>query len=156
MTTRWTPVEVDAAKASPDFWARYHAFRRLRHAETRPDDPITPDDVVEKEMKRDDPFNVNYRFEIAAGGQMLSWFDARAVKPGSPEYESSKHLLWADGSVHRDHRRQGIGRSWIPVVLDIMIAIPTRPWAWAPKRNQATRFSNGLVRRTSSRARRTG
>jgi GNAT superfamily N-acetyltransferase len=25
-----------------------------------------------------------------------------------------------DGSVHRDHRRQGIGRSWIPVVLEIM------------------------------------
>src|SRR5260370_7543953 len=71
-------------------------------------------------MKREDPFHVTFRFEIAAGGQMLSWFDARAVKPGSPEYESNKHLLWADGSVHRDRRRQGIGRRWIPVVLDIM------------------------------------
>src|SRR5712691_883816 len=71
MTTRWTPIEVDAAAAGPDFWARYHVFRRLRHAETRPDDPITPDDVVEKE-------------------------------------------------VHRDHRRQGIGRSWIPLVVEIM------------------------------------
>jgi GNAT superfamily N-acetyltransferase len=120
MTTRWTSVEVDAAKATPDFWARYHVFRRLRHAETRPDDPITPDDVVEKELTREDPFHVNFRYEIAAGGQMLSWFDAGAVKQGSPEYESNKHLLWADWSVHRDHRRQGIGRSWIPVVLDIM------------------------------------
>ena len=120
MTTRWTPVEVDAAQATADFWARYHAYRRLRHAETRPDDPITPDDVVEKDMKREDPFHVHFRYEIASGGVMLSWFDAGAVKPGSPEYESGKHLLWADGSVHRDHRRQGIGRSWIPLVLEIM------------------------------------
>ncbi len=120
MTNRWTPVEVDAAKAGPDFWARYHAFRRLRHAETRPDDPIMPDEVAEKEMKREDPFNVHFRYEIASGGEMLSWFDAGAVKPGSPEYESSKHLLWADGSVHRDHRRHGIGRSWIPLVVEIM------------------------------------
>src|SRR5260370_42148454 len=51
---------------------------------------------------------------------MLSCFDAGAVKPGSPEYEYSKHLLWADGSAHRDHRPRGIGRSWIPVVLEIM------------------------------------
>src|SRR5260370_16245694 len=108
MTPRWAPVEVDAAKATPDFWARYHAFRRLRHAETRPDDPITPDDVVEKEMKREDPFHVNFRYEIVAGGQMLSWFDAGAVKPGSPEYESSKHLLWAAGSVICAHRPQPI------------------------------------------------
>lgn len=120
MTNRWTPVEVDAAGAGPDFWKRYHAYRRLRHAETRPDDPITPDRVVEDEMKREDPFELYYRYEISSGGQMLSWFKASAVPPGTPEYESNKHLLWADWSVHPDYRRRGIGRSWIPVVLQIM------------------------------------
>ncbi len=120
MTNRWTPVEVDAAKATPDFWARYHAFRRLRHAETRPDDPITPDDVVEKEMIRKDPNDVHLYYEVVGDGEMLSWLTASATRPEAPEYESNKHLLWADGSVHRDHRRMGIGRSWIPLILEIM------------------------------------
>jgi GNAT superfamily N-acetyltransferase len=120
MTKRWLPTEVDAAAAGPDFWARYHAYRRLRHAETRPDDPITPDDVTESEMKREDPFELHFRYEISAGDEMLSWFSAGATRPGTPEYETNKHLLWADLSVHKDHRRQGIGRAWVPLVLDIM------------------------------------
>jgi GNAT superfamily N-acetyltransferase len=120
MTTRWHPVEVDPQSASLDFWARYHAYRRLRHAETRPDDPITPDDVLEGEMKREDPYELHFRYEISDGKQMLSWLTAGAIRPGTPGYDTNKHLLWVDGSVHRDHRRQGIGQSWMPLVLEIM------------------------------------
>ena len=39
------PVEVDLNSAGADFWRRYHAFRRARHADTNPDDPIEPDEV---------------------------------------------------------------------------------------------------------------
>jgi GNAT superfamily N-acetyltransferase len=120
MSSRWHPVEVDPQNASQDFWARYHAYRRLRHAETRPDDPITPDEVVEGELKREDPYELHFRYEISDGTQMLSWLTAGAIRPGTPGYDTNKHLLWVDGSVHRDHRRQGIGRSWIPIVLEIM------------------------------------
>ncbi len=120
MASQWTPVEVDVARAGPDFWARYHAYRRLRHAEKRPDDPITPDTVVENEIKREDPFALHFRYEIADGRTMLSWFSANATRPGAPGYDSTRHLLWADWSVHRDYRRRGIGRTWISVVLEIM------------------------------------
>jgi GNAT superfamily N-acetyltransferase len=120
MTNRWTPVEVDASTAGPDFWARFHAYRRLRHAETRPDDPVRPDRVVEDGMKRSDPFEIHYRYEISDGGKMLSWFSAEATRPGAPGYDTNKHLLWVEGSVRQDHRRRGIGRSWIPLVLEIM------------------------------------
>jgi mycothiol synthase len=115
-----SPAAVDAKTAPQEFWTRYHAYRRLRHAETRPDDPVQPDDLVEKEMKRDDPFEIKYRYEIARDGMMLSWFNATTSKPGSPEYETSKHILWADASVHRDHRRRGLGRTWIPLALELM------------------------------------
>jgi GNAT superfamily N-acetyltransferase len=118
--TSWKPIEVDAAAAGADFWARYHKFRRLRHAERRPGDPITPDHVVEGEMKREDPHELHFRYEIAKGDQMLSWFSAGATRPGAPGYDTNKHLLWVDGSVDRDHRRLGIGRTWIPLILDIM------------------------------------
>jgi GNAT superfamily N-acetyltransferase len=115
-----TPVRVDPRRTSPDFWKRYHAYRRLRHAETRPDDPIRPDGVDEARMRRDDPFETRYYHEITRDGLMLSWFSAQTVKPGSPGYDSNKHIFEADWSVHRDHRRQGIGASWLPIVLELM------------------------------------
>jgi len=115
-----TPSAVDPRTAPREFWTRYHAYRRIRHAETRPDDPIKPDDIVEKTMMHEDPFEIRYRYEVARDGRLLSWFTASTSRPGSPEYESNKHLLWVDASVHRDHRRQGIGRGWIPLALDLM------------------------------------
>ena len=115
-----SPVAVDAKTAPLEFWKRFHEYRRVRHAETRPDDPLQPDDLVEIDMKRDDPFEIKYRYEIERDGAMLSWFTATTTKPGSPEYETNKHILWADASVHRDHRRRGLGRVWIPVATELM------------------------------------
>jgi GNAT superfamily N-acetyltransferase len=120
MISNWSPAAVDAKSAPPDFWVRYHAYRRLRHAETRPQDPIKPDDLVELDMKREDPFGIEYRYELARDGLILSWFDASTARPGSPGYESNKHLLWAAASFHPDHRRHGLGRSWIPLALELM------------------------------------
>ena len=120
MVGNLTPAAVDPTNAPKQFWTRYHVYRRLRHAETRPDDPMQPDDLVEMDMKRDDPFEIKHRYEIARDGVMLSWFNATTSKPGSPEYETNKHILWADASVHRDHRRQGIGRRWIPLAIELM------------------------------------
>src|ERR1700730_12324272 len=120
MISNLAPAPVDTKSASPDFWARYHAYRRIRHCETRPDDPVKPDDLVEMGMKREDPFEFEHRYEIARDGQMLSWFTASTVKPESPGYDTNKHILWADASVHPDHRRRGIGKAWIPMALELM------------------------------------
>lgn len=115
-----SPQAVDSRTASREFWTRYHAYRRIRHAESHPGDPLKPDELVEIEMKHENPFEIQYRFEISRDGQMLSDFFAATVKPGSPGYESNKEFMWATGSVHPDHRRRGIGRSWIPLVLLLM------------------------------------
>jgi mycothiol synthase len=115
-----TPVAVEPKTAPHDFWKRYHAYRVVRDMETRPDDPVKPDDLVEMELKRDDPFEFQYRYEIARDGVMLSWFTATTTRPGTPEHETNKHILWADASVRPDHRRKGLGRAWIPVVLELM------------------------------------
>jgi len=120
MISNLSPVAVDTKTAPRDFWTRYHAYRRLRHAETRPDDPVKPDELVEIEMKHQGPFEVQYRYEIARDGQMISDFFAATAKPGSPGYESNKQFMWAAASVHPDHRRRGIGRSWIPLTLELM------------------------------------
>jgi GNAT superfamily N-acetyltransferase len=92
----------------------------LRHAESRPGDPVKPDQLVEIEMKHENPFETQYRFEVSRDGQMLSDFFAATARPGSPGYESNKMFMWVAASVHPDHRRRGIGRSWIPLTIELM------------------------------------
>jgi len=84
MVQNVVPVEVNPNSADADFWRRYHAFRRERHAETRPDDPVRPDELEEQHMKHERPFDIIHRYEISEGGRMLSWFTASTVKPGAP------------------------------------------------------------------------
>jgi GNAT superfamily N-acetyltransferase len=111
---------VDTKSASREFWTRYHAYRRLRHAEAHPGDPVKPDELAELELKHEDPFEIKYRYEISRDGQMLSEFFAATAKPGTPGYESNKPFMWVAASVHPKHRRHGIGRSWIPLMVDLM------------------------------------
>jgi GNAT superfamily N-acetyltransferase len=115
-----SPAAVDTKSASREFWTRYHAYRRLRHAEAHPGDPVKPDELAELELQHEDPFEIKYRYEISRDGQMLSEFFAATAKPGTPGYESNKPFMWVAASVHPKHRRHGIGRSWIPLMVDLM------------------------------------
>jgi mycothiol synthase len=120
MVAALVPAPVDPQTAGRDFWERYHEFRRIRHAELRPDDPLEPDEVVEAQMKKPNPFDFNFYYEIAQAGAMLSWFDGETVTPANPEYETNKHLFWANAYVRPDHRRQGLGARWLRVIAEIM------------------------------------
>jgi GNAT superfamily N-acetyltransferase len=120
MVSQLVPARVDFKSAEPDFWKRYHAYRRLRQKESRPDDPIRPDHVEEKRLQRDNPFDIHYFYEIAKDGLILSWFSASTSKPGTAGHDSNKHLFWADLFVHPDHRRQGIGASCLPLIVELM------------------------------------
>jgi mycothiol synthase len=113
-------VAVDPNSASPDFWIRYHKFRRMRQMETRPDDPVRPDELEEKRMRRDDPFEIDYRCEAKSDGLLLGWFFGRTTRPGAPEYETNKHLFWADIYVRPDHRRHGLAKSLLPLLLELV------------------------------------
>jgi mycothiol synthase len=111
---------VDPATAGPDFWRRYHELRRVRHLESRPDDPLKPDEIEEARMRRDDPFRDEHRYEISIDGLMVSSFYGETVRAGAPEYQKNKHLFWADVYVRPDHRRRRIGASWLPVLLEVI------------------------------------
>jgi GNAT superfamily N-acetyltransferase len=114
------PARVDFKSAGADFWKRYHAYRALRHEESRPGDPLRPNHIEEMQLKRDSPFDIEYRYEIAVDGLLVSWFSGSTSKPGTPGYDSNKHLFWADLYVRPDHRRHGLGSSWLPVLLELM------------------------------------
>src|SRR5579864_3315612 len=120
MSSELKPEAVDFMTASPDFWKRYHEYRRARQKDERPDDPVRPDEAEERRLKRANPFEHEYRYEMSRDGLTVSMFVGKTVKPGNPEYETNKHLFWTDFFVRRDERRRGIGASWLPVILELM------------------------------------
>ena len=111
---------VDPKTADRAFWQRFHEMRRLRQQETRPDDPLVPDELEEKSMQRDDPFHLKYRYEVSGDAKVLSWLYCESIKPGTPEYESNKQFFDANIYVIPDRRRQRIATSWLPLVEQLM------------------------------------
>jgi GNAT superfamily N-acetyltransferase len=114
------PVEVDPNSAGADFWRRYHAFRRARHAIERPDDPILPDAIAEKRLRLVRKFDIDVCYEIVRDGEMVSWFTGHTVRPGSPGYEKNRDFFEADWFVLPAHRNKGIGSMWLPVALELL------------------------------------
>ncbi len=47
-------VSFDPQRATREEWARFHAYRRKRHAETDPDDPLLADATVEAQKRKPD------------------------------------------------------------------------------------------------------
>ncbi len=107
-------------RATPEQWRRYHAYRRRRHDEHDPEKPLAPDEAAETLMKHRDSFNHRRWFVATLDDRVVSGLVIGAAKPTSPEYATKRHLMWAEAWVLRDHRRQGIGRGWVPTVVDAM------------------------------------
>ncbi len=100
-------------EASRAEWKRYHTYRRLRHEETDPEDPVVEDETVEKLMKRDDPQFEIFRFAVIDADRpdtQIGSLMFGAFRKGSPTYESNKHLAQADPAVLKPYRRKGIGK----------------------------------------------
>ncbi len=116
------PVRVDFKSDSRDFWKRYHEFRRVRQHESRPDDPLRPDELEEKQLMRESAFDIRYRYEFTQDGRLLGWLSGSTSKPGTPGHDSNKHLFWADLYVRPDARRRGIGTSFMALLLELMDA----------------------------------
>jgi mycothiol synthase len=117
---RLVPAEIDPNTASREWWRRFHAYRRIRHFEVRPEDPFTPDDLTEAWMMKEDLFKFRRYFCIDDGDRLVSTLIAFANKPGTPDYDGNKHLLQVDGDVLKECRRHGLGTGWVSMILRLM------------------------------------
>lgn len=120
MTAALASHEIDLASADQAFWRRYHVFRRIRHAETRPEDPIRPDDVEEKRLLATLRLEINVCYEVVDKGEMVGWLRTAVARPGTPGYEQNREFLWCFGSVLAPYRRRGIATGWLPIVVELM------------------------------------
>ena len=113
-------AEFVPERASPQEWRRYHVFRRRSHEEWRPDEPVQPDDVAQALLCMPSTQTWEHRWQVTLDGEMVSELGAEAVRPESPEYETNRHLLWSWAWVLEPSRRRGLGRAWVPKVLELM------------------------------------
>lgn len=107
----------DPSAASAEDWARYHAYRRAHHAESRPEDPLTPDELVERQMRQVDRFSVRHRDLVEREGEFVAALYTEWMTPEAPAYASNAQYCWFDLSVLEGHRRRGIGRALLGRVL---------------------------------------
>ena len=120
MSPEWTITPFDPETATRPEWDAYHAYRRIRGLESEPDEPVAPDDVAEANMKRPDIHGINKRNAAWIGGEMVGYCGAWAPIPGTPEYETNKHLGWVFGGVVEAARGQGIGSALIQKAAEFM------------------------------------
>jgi GNAT superfamily N-acetyltransferase len=120
MATDLIPHEVDLDSADDEFWRRYHAFRRARHDELRPEDPLRPDEIERMRLISDQKFEINDAFEVVDGDRMVSWFRSAVTRPGAPGYETNRPFMWCTFGVLAPYRRRGIARSHLSLVLGLM------------------------------------
>lgn len=122
MSDHLKPVRLDPTNADARLWRSYHELRRMRDEERRPDDPVQPDAEVEARMKKPNPYDQQHWYVMERDGVAVSLLFGEGVLPANPEYETNKHLFWADIYVRPDARRQGVASRWLPVLADLMAA----------------------------------
>jgi len=99
----------DPLAARPELWSRYHAFRRQRHAERDPDEPLDTDETVEGRMRIESKTWLARRVFVEEDGRMVGFTELESPKPGSPEYPTNRHLVYASLGVVGPYRRRGLG-----------------------------------------------
>jgi mycothiol synthase len=113
-------VEFRPETASPEDWAQYHAFRRARHQEDDPEEPLEPDELAQANMRRPDPFQERRWFLVKEGDAIVGSLGASGSTPENPEFETWGHLLWAHVWVLEPYRRRGIGKRVVSKLLEVM------------------------------------
>jgi len=112
----------DPEAASPEDWAKLHSFRRARHAEDLPGEPVLPDADFERELRLHRPLGESRRFIATRQGEFVGNLILMFRRDGSPGCEDFAAHVDAAGGVLRACRRQGIGRALARTLLAFMQA----------------------------------
>jgi len=118
----WTIVPFNPLAASRDDWSRFHAYRRIRHAERDPDDSLIDDVAKETLLQRPDPFSVSFRFAALADDPrvvQVGWLAVRVFREGTQSLERNPHWSAFDLEVIQPYRRRGIGSALLAKAAEI-------------------------------------
>ncbi|MEE9173694.1 MAG: GNAT family N-acetyltransferase [Thermoplasmata archaeon] len=118
-------IEIDSIEpktASPQQWAMYHVFRRRRHEETDPEDPLRDDESAEKLMKRRDPEWESLYFgaiEKEASAPLIGWLELAVTWPEALTHKTNSHMAWVEIQVLTPHRHKGVGHALLAKAAEV-------------------------------------
>ncbi|NPD88000.1 MAG: GNAT family N-acetyltransferase [Asgard group archaeon] len=118
-------VEFNPIKSSREEWKLYHDYRRIRHEETSPDDPLTPDEITEKglQMQMDHPEMVPYIYAIkdTSNNKRIGTVSFMIIRETSASYEGNKHLIQYNMALLPEYRRNKIGTKALKTIYDFAV-----------------------------------
>jgi len=106
---------IDPRTASEDLLREMNAFGNRCRAESRPEDPPTPDEQVIAGVRAMPPFVHPSHFLIRDEA-------GRIIASGSANYEvaeDNQHLLWAGINVAPEHRRKGYATALLARIVEV-------------------------------------
>lgn len=115
-------VPFDPRTASREEWARFHAFRRLRHEERNPGDPVTEDATEEVWMRRGDPLWEETRFAASSRErpeEVIGWLTFSVVREGTATYANRAKEAQVNVQVLEPYRESGVGRRLLAKAADL-------------------------------------
>jgi GNAT superfamily N-acetyltransferase len=106
-------------------WQLYHDYRRLRHEETNPEDPLAPDEIVEKslQMQMENPefAPTIYSINDTSLDKRIGTFGFMVVRETSASYEGNKHLIQYNIGLLPEYRCKGIGTRALKMLYDFAV-----------------------------------
>lgn len=118
-------VEFNPLECSREDWQQFHDYRRLRHEEISPEDPLTPDEIREKslQMQMEHPEMVPYMYSIndTSLNKRIGTYGFMVVRETSPSYEGNKHLVQYNITLLPEYRRKGIGTKALQLLHDFAV-----------------------------------
>lgn len=127
MTLKIDPENIQITKFDPltcsrNDWFRFHEYRKKRHMEKNPDDPISDDESFEKALQANVQFpeieiNISTINDISTDKQIGEIVYAKFLET-SASYEGTKHLIQFELEILEEYRGKGIGRHAMKLIYD--------------------------------------
>lgn len=98
----------DPDRATAAQWAEYHAYRRARHVEDLPDDPLFGDAEFEQVLRTRSPLVESHRFVARDHGVLAGNLILSHRREGTPGHADFAAFVDVFGGVLQAHRRRGV------------------------------------------------
>jgi len=114
--------EFDPQNFSRDEWKLFHAFRKIRHEETDPDDPLADDESVEKSLhmisKHPEADVTLFVIVDNKNNNIIGRMMHLIFRDTSASYNENKHLMQFDFVLLANYRSKGIGTMAMKKIYD--------------------------------------
>lgn len=115
--------EIDFRNLSRDEWNLFHDYRKKRHFERIPDDPVNPDSMVEiarvQEANDDNAFSKSFFIFLSDDHtKLIGFLGLGFFTEKNPSYKGNEHICEFNLSFLPEYRRQGFGSQVLKKIID--------------------------------------